>query len=259
MSNSQLTISLAQLVREGRHYWSTPHGQAHWQAERACLGPVCERLFGQHSLQLGMAPRLTDMCPVRHALTWAPTRELAQDERSVICSPSRFPLPDESMTLVVVHHLLEVVPEPHRVLQEVTRLVSDDGRLILFGWSPLSVEGCRRPWPGRRTMLPWRGHWRTPGRLRDWLTFVDFEIERVDYCAFRLPGSQPRNAGLETLGRRHNVPLGDSYMIRARRRAQWAQIVRPRLKAPAVGASLLGHAPRVASTEHERERMTEVD
>ncbi len=259
MSTSQSTLELARLVREGRRYWSTQAGLAHWQAERACLGPICENLFGAHSLQLGMAPRLSDMCPIRHSLTWAPTRELADDAATVISAPDSLPLDDESMALVVIHHLLEVIPEPHRVLQEATRLVADEGRLILFGWSPLSIEGCRRPWAGRRKVLPWRGQWRTPGRLRDWLAFVDFEIERVDYCGFRLPGGYPHNAALEILGRRHNLPLGDTYMIRARRRSQWAQVIRPRLRTPAVGRSLLGHAPRVANTDHERERMTEVE
>jgi len=264
VSNSEPSIQLARLVREGRRYWSTPAGQSHWQAERACLGPVCERLFGQHSLQVGMAPRLTDMCPIRHALSWAPTRELAADDCHVVCLPDHFPLPDESLSLVVVHHLLEVVPEPHRLLQEVTRLVADDGRLILFGWSPMGIEGWRRPWPGRREWLPWRGRWRSPGRLRDWLAFVDFEIERVDYCAFRLPGGQPGNPGLETLGRRYNLPLGDSYMIQAHRRVHRVQIVRPPLPASVPGGRLIGHATRVARTSNERdecqhERIAELD
>lgn len=254
-----MKISLAQLVREGRRYWTSSTGQAHWQAERACLGPVCERLFGAHSLHLGMAPRLTDMCPIRHSLAWAPTRDLAEDDACLICAPDSLPLPDDCLTLVVIHHLLEVMPEPHRLLQEATRVIADDGRLILFGWSPLGVEALRRPWARQHAALPWRGRWRTPGRLKDWLAFVDFEIERVDYCGFRLPGSLPRNATLESFGRRHNLPLGDTYMIRARRRAQWAQIARPRLPTPAVGQRpLLGNSPRIV-TEQERERMTEVD
>lgn len=255
VSNSDRIISLARLVSEGRRYWSSSAGEAHWQAERACLGPVCERLFGVHSLQLGMAPRMTDMCPIRHAMTWAPTRELAEDDSCLVCDPSRLPLLDDSLALVVIHHLLEALPEPHHLLQEATRVIADDGRLIIFGWSPLGLEGVLRPW--RRRESPWYGRWRTPGTLRDWLTFVGFEIERVDYCGFRLPGGPPRNGSLESFGRRHNLPLGDTYMIRAKRKAQWAQIIRPRMPTPAVGRSLLGNSPRV-TTEHERERMSEV-
>lgn len=246
MSNSDMAISLAQLVRDGRRYWSTPDGQAHWQAERACLGPVCESLYGQHSLELGMGPRLCDMSPIHHALRWSPTRELAEQPETLVCLPHALPLPDASLRLVVIHHLLEVVAEPHHVLQEAARVTADGGELIIFGWDPVGVSGWSRLLPRRREQLPWRGHWRTPGRLRDWLAFVDFEIERVDYCGFHLPGRLPRNATLETLGRRHNLPLGDTFMIRARRRQQRAQIQRPRLSLKgALGGSALGHATRV--------------
>ncbi|GGX78506.1 hypothetical protein GCM10007160_02220 [Litchfieldella qijiaojingensis] len=257
MSNSDVTISLAQLVRDGRRYWTSADGQAHWQAERACLGPVCERLFGAHSLELGMAPRLSDMCPVRHPMCWAPTRELAESPGTLVCQPDRLPLPDGVLQLMIIHHLLEVVDDPHHVLQEAARVTADSGRLIIFGWGPLGVSGLSRVWPHRRRQLPWRGHWRTPGRLGDWLAFVDFEIERVDYCGFHLPGRAPRNAMLETLGRRHNLPLGDTFMIRARRKSQLAQVQRPKL---AIGSSLggasLGHATRIS---RQPERMIEGD
>ncbi len=223
MSISHPDVSLASRVREGRRFWAEPAGKALHRAERACLGPVCDGLFGVHSLELGMAEPLSDMSPVRHPMRWSPTRELAQHPATLVCAPDALPLPDGCLSLVVVHHLLEVVPDPHHLLREAARVTRDDGRLIIFGWMPLSAAALVRLCPSRRRRLPWCGHWRTPGRLRDWLAFVDFQIERVDYCGFHLPGTLPRNATLEALGRRHNLPLGDCYMIQARRRAQLAQ------------------------------------
>lgn len=249
MSTSPSADALAQLVRDGRRYWATPPGLALRQAERACLGPACEHLFGAHSLELGMGNALADMCPVRHAMRWAPSFELAEGPATLVCSPDTLPLPDDCLSLVVIHHLLEVVPDPHHVLQEAARVTADEGRLIIFGWMPLAPGALPRALPGCRQRLPWRGQWRTPARLRDWLTFVDFEIERVDYCGFHLPGRLPRNAMLETLGRRHNLPLGDSYMIQARRKPQLLQIQRTRLSFPrpfggsALGATRLGRQP----------------
>lgn len=242
MSTLGSADTLAELVRDGRRYWASAAGQAVRQAERACLGPVCERLFGSHSLELGMAHGLADMCPIRHPMAWAPTREQAPQPATLVCAPDALPLPDGCLSLTMVHHLLEVLPDPHHVLQEAARVTADEGRLIIFGWMPLAPGGVARVWPGCRRRLPWRGHWRTPGRLRDWLAFVDFEIERVDYCGFHLPGGQPRNATLEVLGRRHNLPLGDSYMIQARRKPQLAQTQRSRLSfaRPPIGGSALG-------------------
>lgn len=88
MSNPRDLHGLAQLVREGRRYWASPAGRALWRAERACLGPVCERLGGRHSLELGMAPVLSDICPIRHALSWSPTREMAAHEATLVCPPT---------------------------------------------------------------------------------------------------------------------------------------------------------------------------
>lgn len=261
MSTETSAQRLAALFREGQQFWATPAGEAVRRAERACLGPACERLFGVHSLELGFAGLLADMCPVRHALRWAPTRELAQGPSTLVCSPDALPLPDESLSLVVVHHLLEIAPDPHHMLQEAARVTADEGRLILFGWMPVSAGGMGRLLPPRRRVLPWRGQWRAPGRLRDWLAFVDFEIERVDYCAFHLPGRLPRNTLFETLGRRHNLPLGDSYMIQACRRPQLIQSRGSRLRFTApLGGSALGAArlmSRHGTAQERRKREVE--
>ena len=260
MSTSPSANSLASLVRDGRRFWARSSGRTLHQAERACLGPVCERVFGAHSLELGMAGTLADMCPVRHAMRWTPTRELAEQPATLVCPPDALPLPDDCLSLVIIHHLLEVVPDPHRTLQEAARVTADEGYLIIFGWMPLSPAALSRALPGRRNRLPWCGHWRTPARLRDWLAFVDFEIERVDYCGFHLPGSQPCNARLETLGRRHNLPLGDSYMIRARRRSQLVQPQGPRLRfTRPLGGSALGATRQAQRFESDQERVTEGD
>lgn len=150
MSNSPDPIVLAQMVRDARRFWSTEEGRAQWAAERACLGPACEQLFGGHSLELAMAPRLADMCPINHAMQWSPTRELAEHPATLVCTPDQLPLPDESLALVVIHHLLEVVDQPHHVLQEAARVTADDGRLFIFGWSPRGFSGLSRLIPNRR-------------------------------------------------------------------------------------------------------------
>ena len=242
MSNSRDAIALARLAREGRRYWAGQAGQGIWAAERACIGPLCERWFGPHALELSLAPVLTDMCPVQHALRWAPTPELAESGSTLVCPPDQLALPDGCLDLVVVHHLLEVLPSAHHVLQEAARVTADDGHLVLFGWSPYGTAGCSRVRPEWRRHFHGGGRWRSPAQLSDWLEFVDFEAQRVDYCGFRLPGGPGRNAMLETLGRRYNLPLGDAYMIHARRRSQLIQPQRGRLafERPVAGPALGG-------------------
>ncbi len=241
MSNASEPMELACLVRHARRYWSSDSGCAVRRSERACLGPLAERWCGQHGLEMSLAEPLADMSAVRHWIRWSPTRELAESSSTLVCRPERLPLPDAAMDVVVLNHLLEVVSHPHQLLQEAARVVSPQGRLVLLGWSPLSSSGLMRVRPRRRRQMPGQGVWRTPRTMKDWLQFVDFEIERVDYCRFRLPGLAGGNGMLETLGRRHNLPLGDCYIIQARCRSQLActQGKRPLFGLP-VGNAALG-------------------
>ena len=158
MSNPHAAATLAQLYREGHRYWSSENGQAHWRAERACLGPVCESLHGGHSLELGMGPSLTDMSPIRHNIRWAPTTELSESASSLVCPLDALALPDECLHLVIVHHLLELVDEPHRLLQEAARVTADDGCLIVLGWMPLGVTGLARLSPRRQATISITSH-----------------------------------------------------------------------------------------------------
>ncbi|WP_110691832.1 methyltransferase domain-containing protein [Salinicola halophyticus] len=224
MSISPTDPGLQAIVREGRRFWESAPGLSLWRAERACLGPHCEHHRGIVSLQLGMAPLMSDMCPIRHALDWAPTPDLVRGANSLVCLPDRLPLADDSLDLVVLHHLLEAVEHPHHVLQEAARVTRADGRLLVFGWHPFGPNGLRP----RQRPAPWQQQWRTPGRLRDWLAFVDFEIERVDYCGFRLPGRASGSERLETLGRRYNLPLASAYLMVARRRSIPVQPIKVR-------------------------------
>lgn len=241
MSNASVTIDMASLVPLARRFWAGEAGQALHRAERACLGPHAERWVGVHGLEMSLGESIVDMSRVRHVMRWAPTRELAESSSTIVCRPDHLPLPNGALDLVVVHHMLEVVDCPHQLLQEVARVISGEGRLIILGWSPLSAGGLARFRPGGRQTMPGIGHWRSVRRMRDWLSFVEFEIERLDYCGFHLPGMIPHNALLETLGRRYNLPLGACWIIQARCRSRLAchQPQRP-LFGAALGVSRLG-------------------
>ena len=261
MSNLREPPALAQRYREGQRYWSSEEGQAHWRTERACLGPICENLHGGHSLEFGMGPSLAEMSPIRHNIHWAPSRELAASTATLVCPLDALALPDESVHLVIIHHLLEMLSEPDSLLQEAARITTHDGYLIILGWMPLGIAGLARLSPRHRQRSPWRGQWRTPAKLANSLAAVDFRVERVDYCGFHWPGSLPNNTKLETLGRRHNVPLGDSYILHARRCSRMAQSERPKLLIQGrLSGGALGHATRVGSTATEpSKRTTEVE
>ncbi|XKH61577.1 class I SAM-dependent methyltransferase [Halomonas sediminis] len=252
MSTLTTAMELAQCLKDNRQYWDSETGRTQWEAQRACLGPVCEELFGGHSLEMGMAGPLTTMCPIRHPLRWAPVLSMAETEQTLVCPPDALPLPDQCLDLTVLHHWLENVSNAHHTLQEAARVTADNGKLVIFGFHPFGVGQLSRHRPFRQPQIPWNGTWRTPAGLREWLAFVDFEIERVDYCCFRWPGGKAGPEFWETLGRRYNLPIGESYMIQARRQQQRASITPLRFNLKAPVRNTTQGATRTSSENHGR-------
>ncbi|MDM7480459.1 MAG: methyltransferase domain-containing protein [Halomonas sp.] len=260
MSNSPNAPRLAHSLAEARAYWQTDAGRALWDAQRACLGPVVEGRKGGHSLEMGMAPPLMTMSGIVHQVVWAPSREAAHSESTLICPPEQLALPDRCLDVMVIHHWLEYLPDAHHTLQEAARVTADNGVLVLFGFNPVGLNGLSRRW--RKAEYPWQGQWRTVNRLRDWLAFVDFEVERVDYCCFRGPMSTTCRERWERLGRRHNMPLGESYMIQAQRRQRHAPIQRVKfgLRTPvssSIGATRTSAAARLPAGKRCIEKDSE--
>ncbi|MFC0338681.1 Methyltransferase domain-containing protein [Kushneria avicenniae] len=200
----------------GQRYWQTSHGKRQWQAEQHCLRQALGRSGMQHALELGTAPTLLPHDSIRHRISWAPQRDLAEHPSTLICRPEALPLADEALELVLVHHLLEVSPQPGPVLREAARVTSDSGRLILIGWHPLGIAGPARLKRCHERFYQ-RSRWLTPRRLRDWLGFIDFDIERIDYCGFVPFENTPDWLLMEHWGRRHNLPLGRAWIISAKR------------------------------------------
>ncbi|MCP1304712.1 class I SAM-dependent methyltransferase [Halomonas sp. R1t8] len=252
MSNSPKATSLAQRMTNAQAYWQTEAGRALWETQRACLGPVVEGRKGRHSLEMGMGPALMTMSAIAHPIRWAPSLALADSDSTLVCPPDRLALPDCCLDTVVIHHWLEHLSDAHYTLQEAARVTADNGVLVLFGFNPLGLNGLTQRWRKQQADFPWSGHWRSASRLKDWLAFVDFEVERVDYCCFRGPMSTACGERWEALGRRHNLPLGESYMIQAQRRQRHAPVQRVKfgLRAP-VSSSTLGATRTGASARYQ--------
>ncbi|UYF98415.1 methyltransferase domain-containing protein [Halomonas sp. GD1P12] len=260
MSNSPMAAELARRMVQSQPYWQGPAGRSLWEAQRACLGPVVENRRGQHCLEMSMGRSLMSLSQIPHRVRWAPTHELAESDSTLVCPPDCFALPERSMDTVILHHWLEQLPDAHFTLKEAARVTSDHGVLVLFGFNPLCASGLLKRRHQGHSAFPFNGDWQGVNRLRDWLAFVDFEVKRVDYCCFRARMSAACGERWEAWGRRHNLPLGQSYMIQACRRERGAPIERVRFKLPSrAPSSSLGasrHGARLAPPGESSSRMS---
>ncbi|HEX7026885.1 MAG TPA: methyltransferase domain-containing protein [Gammaproteobacteria bacterium] len=156
---------------------------------------------------------------------------LAEDENTL-------PLKSESQDCVVVLHGLDVAINPHGVLREVNRIMAKDGHLIIIGFNALSFWGGYRPlrnlWRWRKS-LPWRLNFYTPGRLRDWLALLGYDVglsQTFNYLpVIQNTNFQKRMQVLNSAGSLLLPWCGNLYVVVARKstipltpvRLQWKQ------------------------------------
>ena len=204
-------------------YWNTPAGQQVWQRESVMLSRMVAYKGGR-LLEMSAAASLATPFAPSHALRWAPsiaTQPLWHAD--YIADGRAQPFDDCYFDTVLIHHLLDCVDQPHHWLSEAARITADTGRLYLIGWNPLQPR-----WPHRHRRHPAQRRLFTR-QIRDWLAFVDLEIEQVHYCAFS--AARCRTASwAEHVGTLLDVPLAGSYIVSARRQKQYIVPLAKRLR-----------------------------
>ncbi|MGY3926346.1 class I SAM-dependent methyltransferase [Aeromonas simiae] len=174
----------------------------------------CPHLFGYHLLKLGaLSGELScTMSTIRHQLVVAPEGRLA----TVRADLDALPIRCGSVDACLLAHTLDFSRDPHQVLREVERVLTDDGWVIVSGSNPLSLLGMGRSMPWLRRRLPWSGRMFTPRRIIDWLKLLGFEVmfdERFGYG-----WGSGGGWWYESLGHDYCRHLASTYIIAARKR-----------------------------------------
>lgn len=219
------------------HDWlQTPVGQVlmHW--EQACLDELVVDLFGFHALQLGLlelnalqANRIPNAWRAWLQLPARPDDEAWLQQADLVAASEALPFAEASLDLVVMPHTLAFSHDPHASLREVHRVLVHEGHVVIAGLNPVSLWGwrhlCDRIWRrlGRkRSYLPPDAQFIRPGRLRDWLKLLDFEVLETRMgcyrAAMRSSRVLKRFAWMERYGQRFWPLLGAAYCIVAVKR-----------------------------------------
>lgn len=227
-----LTVSVDQaddlmLIRD---WFSSRLGKHIIDTETAILDPVLAGLFGYHLMQIGITEQeMFDASPVGH--------KFRMGISSAECAPivgrvNELPFEKDSLDVVMLHHLLDFYESPHAILREVARVVIPSGYMVIVGFNPWSIWGLWKLMPFIRKNPPWNGATILPGRLMDWLTLLDFKIDRAIYGFYRLPLLIKNRFKLpdfsQGLSRKINWPFGAIYVIVARKQISTLTPIHPR-------------------------------
>ncbi len=114
------------------------------ELEHAVISSYMESMFGYYVLQLGdVNNNLLISSPIRHQVCLDTSYSKNTDLDVVQGEFEHLPFLSDSVDVVVARHVLEVTQKPHRVLQEIYRVLIPNGHLILLGFNPFSLLGVK--------------------------------------------------------------------------------------------------------------------
>ena len=191
----------------------------------------CPHLFGYHLLKIGAlsAELSCGSSTIRHQLGVAPGGRLLD----IKGDPLALPIRTGSVDACLLAHCLDFSPDPHQVLREAERVLTDDGWLIVSGYNPTSLVGLGHYLPFMRQHLPWSARMFTPARVTDWLQLLGCEVMFDERFGFSFMGKQSRIGWWrESLGRDYCRAFASVYVIAARKRRFPVTPVRRRWRLP---------------------------
>ena len=176
---SALTSSSQPLLESIRLWFSSDLGRHVLKAELAMLEQLLPGLFGYHLAQFSVQDSvLHDASPIQNKITM----NLDMTKAGLVSNPTQLPFANDSIDVALSDHRLDFGESLQKILREVARVTLAMGRIVIVGFNPMSL------WGGWRTVVRCAGGKGTapsnsalvrPGRLTDWLTLLNFKIERV--------------------------------------------------------------------------------
>ncbi len=223
--NSKSLNELA--LRDKLSIWfRSPLGKVVFSSEKEQLENILPDLFGYHILQFGYAAELDFLNSSRISNKTVLFLEDSEIDKNVNMSirtiAEDLPINVDSVDVVLLPHILEYSKDTHKLLREIERVLIPEGYAVIIGINPFSLWGLWHMLFCWWNKMPWSGHLISVSRMKDWLSLLDFEIEKVKYFFFSPPVSNvkllKKFIPLERLGR-HCYPIfGGLYIVVAKKR-----------------------------------------
>ena len=183
-------------------------------------------LPGYRCLRLGLSEDMQTMDCFKHIHRLSLHPSEIKGAHGALANYMELPLMSESIDVMLLHHALEFSKTPRAVLAEASRVVMPGGHLLLCMFNPYGPMGMAKfPMQLFSDKPQFRFHNLRLGHLSDWLSLLNFHVERIEHGAYNLPlGNQLQAQGSGDKSRweknceKIRLPMGNFYMIHAVKR-----------------------------------------
>ncbi|MCU7555903.1 class I SAM-dependent methyltransferase [Alteromonas sp. ASW11-19] len=229
---------------------------------KSAIEDVCDeltqRIFGYHFVRLGhLSTQLAlPSCSIRHHINLTPT---PGENSSLLGRSHALPFTENSIDGFLLAHELDFAQDPHQILREVDRAITQSGYVIISGFNPFSLTWLGKYLPLKRGNVLHDARFFTSGRIKDWLQLLGFEIVEQRHVLFSMLflnytfRDKPK---LQAWLTRYLPWCSSVYVILARKRVMPMTAIKPKVKklkpqfAP-VGASMQGSNRMTSDDGHE--------
>ena len=94
---------------------------------------------------------------------------------------TELPIKTDSVDTLISPFTLEFHQHPHQLLREYTRVLDDDGVLVLMGFNPVSPAVASGFFVRHVKPFPWCGRYFSIARMKDWLALLGFDVKYSEY------------------------------------------------------------------------------
>ena len=238
--------------------WSEfPAGVLIKQAITQVCNDYTQRIFGYHFVKLGSLSAQIPLAnsPIRHIISQTPNAEQVIDfneqqstpldetecaecapaisESRIVGQSHVLPFSENSIDGFLLANELDFAQDPHEILREVDRVITQSGYVIISGFNPLSLAGIAKYLPVKRNNKLHDARFFTSYRIKDWLQLLGFEIVEQRQVMFSTLFFQPRcqySKKLQSYLATYLPWCSAVYVILARKRVVPMTTIRPKLK-----------------------------
>lgn len=228
-------MKAAQLKQAPRYPadWSAfPGGETIHEAVASTCDAFSQRIFGYHMVKLGSLSSQIALphCSVTHHIHQSP---VPGESTGVLAASGELPYVENSIDGFLLAHELDYAKDPHQILREVDRCITQSGYVIISGFNPYSLTGLCKYLPIKRDNILHDARFFSANRVGDWLNLLGFEVLDQRHLLFSMLFFNRRGVmPLRWQNRlaKHMPWCASVYVIVARKRVWPMTTIRPKWK-----------------------------